>query len=185
MQHDPADPLVTLWYHVKLYPDVGRGCITKTVEPNSPLDQLLQAMATFEQAGAPVEQIRCLVDVLLAQLSQLLVFVSEPDERINEVLTFIRKNISRELQINTLARQVRMERSYFTRYFKAALGISPQAFILQRRMDLAVNLLLKGQPVKTVSSAVGYASEKAFSRAFRKVVHCSPMAYRSSHKVLP
>jgi AraC family transcriptional regulator of arabinose operon len=185
MQHDPADPLMTLWYHVKLYPDVGRGCITKAVEPNSPLDQLLQTMAAFEQASVPVEQIRSLVDVLLAQLSQLLVFVDEPDERINEVLAYIRKNISRDLQISTLARQVRMERSYFTRYFKAALGISPQAFILQRRMDLAANLLLKGQPVKTVSTAVGYASEKAFSRAFQKVVHCSPMSYRSNPRTLP
>ena len=185
LQHDPADPLVTLWYHVKLYPDVGHRCISKAVEPNSPLDQLLQTMATFERASMPVEQIRSLVDVLLAQMSQLLVFVDEPDERINEVLAYIRKNIARDLQISTLARQVRMERSYFTRHFKAALGISPQAFIQKRRMDWAANLLLKGQPVKAVAAAVGYASEKAFSRAFRKEWHCSPMSFRSKPGTLP
>ena len=46
------------------------------------------------------------------------------------------------------------------------------------RMQVASRLLLDGGHVASVASAVGYESEAAFSRAFKKLVGESPAAWR-------
>jgi AraC-like DNA-binding protein len=185
LQHLPEDPLVTLWYHVKLYPDIASACLKISVESGSLLEQLLGTMAEFERQNAPTEQIRCLFEVLLARLAREMIFRQTQDERIRIVLSYIRKNISGDLHITTLAKLVSMERSYFTRFFKSALGLSPHEYIQQRRMEQAASLLLKHHSVKAVSAETGYADKKAFSRAFRKAMCCSPTAFRSNRALLP
>jgi AraC-like DNA-binding protein len=46
------------------------------------------------------------------------------------------------------------------------------------RMQLASRLLLEGRPVGSVASLVGYESEAAFSRAFKKLVGRPPATWR-------
>ena len=48
------------------------------------------------------------------------------------------------------------------------------------RMQLASKLLADGGPVSTVASAVGYESEAAFSRAFKKLVGQAPSQWRKA-----
>jgi AraC-like DNA-binding protein len=49
------------------------------------------------------------------------------------------------------------------------------------RMQLASRLLLEGEPVAEVSAAVGYESEAAFSRAFKKLVGEAPATWRRAN----
>jgi AraC-like DNA-binding protein len=49
------------------------------------------------------------------------------------------------------------------------------------RMQLASRLLLEGGQVAAVANAVGYESEAAFSRAFKKIVGQAPATWRKGN----
>ncbi len=68
-----------------------------------------------------------------------------------------------------LAATAGMAPAYFHRRFRASFGVTPHAYMLRRRMDLARHLL--GDPamrVSEVAAAAGYANPFYFSRVFRR-----------------
>jgi AraC-like DNA-binding protein len=58
------------------------------------------------------------------------------------------------------------------------VGQPPMQYLALWRMQLASRLLIEGGHVAAVASAVGYESEAAFSRAFKKLVGQAPAAWR-------
>jgi AraC family transcriptional regulator len=69
---------------------------------------------------------------------------------------------------------------HFCRAFKAATGDPPHRWRLLRRMERARELLQATDwPIGHIATAVGYAETAAFSSAFRRVVGCSPRAFRA------
>jgi AraC-like DNA-binding protein len=70
--------------------------------------------------------------------------------------------------VESLAAQARLSRSRFAERFTAATGIAPLTYLTRWRLTVAAGLLRDGRAVNQVSRAVGYASEPAFSRAFRR-----------------
>jgi AraC-like DNA-binding protein len=58
------------------------------------------------------------------------------------------------------------------------MGQPPVQYLTRWRMQLAARLLTDGQHVAAVASAVGYESEAAFSRAFKKTVGQAPATWR-------
>ncbi len=77
-----------------------------------------------------------------------------------------------------LAQRCHFSRSVFSERFKAAVGVSPMAYLLDVRMGAAADRLhAGGTGVAQVAAAAGYASEKAFARAFTRWAGVSPAAY--------
>ena len=64
--------------------------------------------------------------------------------------------------------------------FVDLVGIPPMQYLAKWRMQIASELLIGGANVATVAAEIGYASEAAFSRAFKKTVGVSPSAWRRS-----
>jgi AraC-like DNA-binding protein len=62
------------------------------------------------------------------------------------------------------------------------VGQPPMQYLALWRMQLASRLLLEGRPVAEASAAVGYESEAAFSRAFKKLLGEAPGTWRRSNK---
>jgi AraC-like DNA-binding protein len=62
----------------------------------------------------------------------------------------------------------------------AMVGQPPMQYLALWRMQLASRLLAEGGPVGSVAGAVGYESEAAFSRAFKKLVGQTPATWRKS-----
>jgi len=58
------------------------------------------------------------------------------------------------------------------------VGQPPMQYLALWRMQLASRLLIDGGPVAAVAGAVGYESEAAFSRAFKKLVGQAPATWR-------
>ena len=58
------------------------------------------------------------------------------------------------------------------------VGQPPMQYLALWRMQLASRLLIDGAPVAEVATAVGYESEAAFSRAFKKLVGQAPATWR-------
>jgi AraC-like DNA-binding protein len=82
--------------------------------------------------------------------------------------------------VERLARLVGASRSAFAERFTEMVGQPPMQYLALWRMQLASHLLTDGQPVAAVAEAVGYESEAAFSRAFKKLVGLAPSAWRRS-----
>lgn len=80
--------------------------------------------------------------------------------------------------VEGLARLVGLSRSVFAERFTAMVGQPPMQYLAMWRMQLASRLLADGGQVAAVAAAVGYESEAAFSRAFKKLVGHTPGRWR-------
>jgi len=77
-----------------------------------------------------------------------------------------------------LAREVGLSRSALAERFTHLIGQPPMQYLASWRMQVAAGLLARGTKVASVALEVGYDSEAAFSRAFKKLVGRSPAAWR-------
>jgi AraC-like DNA-binding protein len=87
--------------------------------------------------------------------------------------------------VESLARAVGVSRSVLADRFAEMVGQPPMQYLALWRMQLASRLLLEGEPVAKVAAAVGYESEAAFSRAFKKLVGEAPAAWRRANVTRP
>jgi AraC family transcriptional activator of mtrCDE len=71
-----------------------------------------------------------------------------------------------------------MSRATFFKRFREISGQSPSLFLLMVRMKIAAQLLRQGETIAQTAEKVGYQSESAFSRAFKKVTGRQPGAYQ-------
>jgi AraC-like DNA-binding protein len=80
--------------------------------------------------------------------------------------------------LQKLAARVGMSRSIFALKFKATVGTTPMEYLTRWRMLLAGDRLKNsGDPIYAIARSLGYESESAFSKAFKKVMGCSPRQY--------
>jgi AraC-like DNA-binding protein len=80
--------------------------------------------------------------------------------------------------VERLARVVGLSRSVLAERFTVMVGQPRMQYVALWRMQLASRLLVDGGQVAAIASAVGYESEAAFSRAFKKVVGQAPATWR-------
>lgn len=97
-------------------------------------------------------------------------------------IEFIENNYSNTIKINEIADYIGINRSYLTNIFKKTINISPQDFLLNFRMDKAVELLTSTNfSIKIIANSVGYSDPLTFSKAFKKVKGISPKNYRENN----
>lgn len=101
------------------------------------------------------------------------------DKRLGPVLRQIHRDPGKAWTLAELAQACAMSRASFASYFKAISGVSPMAYLAQWRMRLAMQALRRDSvAVGPLADSLGYASESAFSHAFKRVVGRSPKSYR-------
>ena len=102
------------------------------------------------------------------------------DFYIHEALEYISHNFQNDISVEQIADMCGLNRSYFGKIFKEAVGETPQEFLLKYRMTKAAELLKLTQlSVGEISSAVGYENQLHFSRAFKSVYGASPKNWRA------
>ena len=87
--------------------------------------------------------------------------------------------------VESLARAVGVSRSVLADRFAEMVGQPPMQYLALWRMQRASRLLLEGEPVREVAAAVGYESEAAFSRAFKKLLGEAPATWRRANVTRP
>src|SRR5262249_35368585 len=101
------------------------------------------------------------------------------DQQIGAALGVIHREAGRPWSVSQLARQVGMSRSPFAARFTALVGEPPLTYLTRWRLHAAADLLLRtDQPIAEVAGGVGYQSEAAFSRAFKRAHGLAPLAWR-------
>jgi len=97
------------------------------------------------------------------------------DERIGRALTLIHAEPAREWTVASLAREVAMSRSAFAARFTDLVGVPVLRYLTEWRMRLAQDQLeADGTTVAAVAAELGYGSEAAFARAFKRVTGVAP-----------
>lgn len=108
------------------------------------------------------------------------------DFYMKEALAFIEQNYQRDISIEEIAAACGLNRSYFGKLFREAMGEPPQTFLLNYRMGCAAQMLKESRlPIREISLQVGYENQLHFSRAFKGVYGVSPREYRQTHFVEP
>ena len=101
------------------------------------------------------------------------------DDKIGAAMSLMHRHPERDWRVATLAREVGMSRSGLSARFSALVGESVKQYLTGLRMQLARQELLRGDDtLAKIAARVGYHSEPAFNRAFRRVVGMPPGAMR-------
>ncbi len=106
------------------------------------------------------------------------------DFYIREALAFIELNFQNDISVENIADHCGLNRSYFGKIFKGAVGQTPQEFLLNYRMTKAAELLkLSRLSIGDISKAVGYDNQLHFSRAFKNVFGVPPRVWRNQNQI--
>ncbi|WP_333999748.1 AraC family transcriptional regulator [Burkholderia gladioli] len=101
------------------------------------------------------------------------------DARLAPALRLMHGEPARAWRLEELAAAAAMSRTAFAVHFREVAGIPPLAWLTQWRMRLAKRALADEQAsVAVLAERLGYASESAFSSAFKRVTGVAPSAYR-------
>jgi AraC-like DNA-binding protein len=80
--------------------------------------------------------------------------------------------------LQLLAERVGMSRSVFSLRFRETVGSTPMEYLTRWRMLLAADRLKNSSDgLSAIAQSLGYESESAFGKAFRRVMGCSPRQY--------
>jgi AraC-like DNA-binding protein len=101
------------------------------------------------------------------------------DRRVERALELLDADLSKYWSVERLARAVGLSRPVFARQFVRMLGLSPMRYLARRRMERAAQLLLDtDQSLAEIAAHVGYRSEFAFGRAFKRHHQIAPGTFR-------
>jgi AraC-like DNA-binding protein len=105
------------------------------------------------------------------------------DKRIAPALRLMHGEPERAWHLDQLASACAMSRTTFALHFRTSAGVAPLTYLTAWRMRLAERALRADDtPVAVVARSLGYASESAFSNAFKRINGRSPRTYRNHFK---
>ena len=103
------------------------------------------------------------------------------DPQVGRAISLIHREPARDWTVASLADEVAMSRSAFAARFTELVGEPVMRYVARWRMHVAVAALKEeGATVGELADRLGYRSEAAFSRAFKRVIGTSPGAVRRS-----
>lgn len=103
---------------------------------------------------------------------------AEKQELLDDVLTYIKNNLSDKITLKDTARKFLVSESTISQLFRKRLGVSFYHCVTQYRLIAAKNLITDGDAPGSVYGRVGFADYSAFYRAFKQEYGMSPREYR-------
>lgn len=163
----------------------GRGQPNEWVEPTR---KMLAYEVRHNKPGSETLIAR-LIDIILVQAVRVWVDAQPHDQggwlgalrdpQIGAALGLIHREPQRDWSVSKLARAVAMSRSIFAAKFSSLVGEPPLTYLTRWRLWQATRLLTEERlSVGETAQRVGYESEAAFSKAFKRQLGQSPSAYR-------
>ena len=101
------------------------------------------------------------------------------DPHVGKALHLMHANPARDWTVDDLAREVAVSRSVLAQRFTDLVGEAPMKYLANWRMQLAKQMMREGaHNIQEVATRVGYDSEAAFNRAFKRATGTPPAAWR-------
>jgi AraC-like DNA-binding protein len=108
------------------------------------------------------------------------------DPVIGRALSLIHARPNNDWTAEALAREANLSRSAFADRFTTVVGVPPMRYLLNWRMQVAMQKLRETrQTIAQIAFEVGYESEAAFTRAFRREFDRPPAAWRKEKLISP
>lgn len=101
------------------------------------------------------------------------------DPVIGKALALLHKEPAYPWTVSSLARRIGLSRTGFAERFRHFLAESPMAYLTKWRLNLGAEMLQSTEDsIAEVAATVGYGSEAAFNRAFKREFDCPPAQFR-------
>lgn len=100
------------------------------------------------------------------------------DAQVGRALQAVHRTPGEDWSVATLAREAASSRTAFAQRFQSLMGMTPMRYVTRLRMQRASLLLRSAQSTGAIAEAVGYQSEAAFHRVFKRTFGVGPGAYR-------
>lgn len=103
--------------------------------------------------------------------------------RLEMVKQMIRADLGKKISVPMLAQSCALTRSHFSRAFKRSMGLSPQDWIRQQRIDQAKDLIRNSPLTLTqISAECGFCDQAHFSHMFSKTEGTNPASWRGQER---
>jgi len=108
------------------------------------------------------------------------------DPHVGKALRLLHANPTRNWTVEELSREAAISRSALAERFTELVGEAPMRYLTNWRMQLAKQMLREGtHNIQEVATRVGYESEAAFNRAFKRATGSPPAMWRRGASSLP
>ncbi len=99
--------------------------------------------------------------------------------QILRVRAYIESNLHQTIHIRDLSAVARRSPAHFSRKFKLAVGESPHAYLVRRRLERACHLMMtSAEPLSEIALSVGFSDQAHLCRLFRQAFGQSPANWR-------
>ena len=148
--------------------------------------RILSCLLTIDGSDVLLEKESLLLSVLGQMIERRHAHKKEnpPFERIGKVpavkriLEYLDANFTLNVTLTELSRMANISRYHLLRLFRAAVGLPPHAYLIQKRIDYARRLLSQSLPLAEVALEAGFADQSHFARRFKEIVGITPGQYR-------
>jgi AraC-like DNA-binding protein len=102
----------------------------------------------------------------------------EPNFKLQRAADFIRDHCTQMLKLEDICEAAQLSPSYLIRAFRQHYGMTPHAFLVNRRIQFARDQLRNGKLIADVALEAGFADQAHFQRAFKQHLAATPGQYR-------
>ena len=156
------------------------------------LDNIMQSLHLAVQNNNPTKEI--LVLCKIAELLSVLCEVSEKSNTqstvhstentlINNVLEYLNLHFREEINIDTIAEEFNIDKSYLSHLFKDYVGTSVWNYVIFRRISYFNDIVNKGVNIEQASRLAGFNNYSNFFRLYKKHTRITPTEYKKQKKM--
>lgn len=106
----------------------------------------------------------------------------EPNFKLERAADFIRDHCTRLLKLEDICAAAQLSPSYLIRAFKQHYGMTPHAFLINRRIQFAQDRLRSGKLIADVALEAGFSDQAHFQRAFKHHLAATPGQYQGNSR---
>lgn len=104
----------------------------------------------------------------------------DDNARLARAADYIAAHCREGVTLDAICAAADLSPSYLIRAFNARYGMTPHAFLIDRRVQYGRTELRRGRPIADVALDAGFADQAHFQRAFRRIAAATPGQYRSA-----
>ena len=104
----------------------------------------------------------------------------------NLIITYLKEHLRDKVRVEDICKKLSYNKSYLFRQFKQATGRSIMSYFMELKVNLAKKLLKDtAKSVSQIGLELSFDTPNYFTKCFKKIVGCTPLEYRKSHRIRP